>query len=78
MKKLSFVFGLATVLTVGFSSCAKNTCYECTHASQASCEVNICDNAVTATNCTGSVQTATTNEEIKKAYEAIGFTCTAK
>lgn len=78
MKKLSFLFGFALVLTVGLSSCAKETCYECTHSSQASCKVDICNKAVSATNCGGSLQTGNTNEDIKKAYEAIGFTCTAK
>lgn len=78
MKKVTLFCAFAAVLTAGLSSCAKNTCYECTHPSQASCNVDICDKTVTATNCNASLQTGNTNEEIKKAYEAIGFTCTAK
>lgn len=78
MKKLSLLFGFAMVLTVGVSSCTKTTCYECTHPSQASCDVDICDGGVTATNCSASLQSGNTNEDIKKAYEAIGFTCNAK
>lgn len=80
MKKL---LGLALCVSfaVGMSSCAKETCYECTTSSSSDCTVNICDKSVsTDGNCAGfsvSVPNAT-NEDLKKGYEAIGFTCTAK
>lgn len=79
MKK-QFFAGFALLVLVGFSSCSTTptTCYTCSISSDPSCQVDICNNGVTAVNCAGSLQSGNTNEELRQAYVNAGYTCTAK
>ncbi len=79
--KYLFALAISAFVTFGLSSCAKETCYECEFAAgTASCTADICDQKATNSgNCGGSVATSgLDNEELKDAYEAAGYTCTAK
>lgn len=72
---------LGCMLVLGWSSCGKDACYECTHPSF--CNASICDGGVnTDDTCTGgSGPTAGndfTNEQYREAYENNGYTCTAQ
>lgn len=79
MKKQLFA-GFALLVTLGFSSCATQptTCYDCAKSADPGCEVNICNNSVVMNNCSGSLLSGNTNEELRQAYVNAGYTCVAK
>ncbi|MGH1338807.1 MAG: hypothetical protein ACRBFS_22015 [Aureispira sp.] len=80
--KLLLAITFGAFITLGLSSCAKETCYTCENTvATITCTVDICDATVeTSGSCTGlSVSSSgANNEDLKEAYEAAGYTCTAK
>jgi hypothetical protein len=81
--KYLFAITISAFVTFGLSSCAKETCYECENTvGTITCTADICDGVATNSgNCGGSISAGSdnvTNENLKDAYEAGGYTCTAK
>lgn len=80
--KYLFAVAISAFVTLGLSSCAKETCYTCEHPST-SCTVDVCDGAYNqsgGTNC-GNFSTGNSgakNEDLKNSLEAAGYNCTAK
>ncbi len=79
MKHL-FALALCASITLGFSSCVKEICYECTHPDK--CAVDICDERASVDNDGLCVlvpdKDGSDNIELKNAYEAEGYTCRIK
>ena len=82
MKKFLILGFFAAVIGIGITSCSEDeaTCYTCTNAAFAGCELDICESEITTNNaCGGGSFTANgDNEQIKTAYEANGWTCQAQ
>jgi len=86
MKKLIFSCALALTAAVSFSSCSKDSCYECEQtASSVETIVTVCEETITTTttsNGSESTVSADLGNTDKTAYreslEAGGYTCENK
>ena len=64
MKKFLILGFFAAVIGIGITSCSEDeaTCYTCTNAAFAGCELDICESEITTNNaCGGGSFTANKN-----------------
>ncbi|CAA6814210.1 MAG: Unknown protein [uncultured Aureispira sp.] len=86
MKKLILSCAVAVTAAVCFSSCAKDSCYECEQtASSVETVISVCEETITTTTTSGgstseaSVELGNTNKTTyRESLEAAGYTCVNK
>jgi len=84
MKKLIFSCAIALTAAVSFSSCEKETCYECQLAATSACVLDVCGGSSSSSDATCNAFAVTTNlvyktnDDIKSYLETVGYACTEK
>jgi hypothetical protein len=83
MKKLILFLGLGIATTVAFSSCAKESCYECSlSVAGVATTQDICDGKITSTagglSTTTDLPSGQSAEDYKSSLETAGYTCSQK